>query len=156
MRRSVPAITVVAIVAAALLVAGCGGGSGGSSSSGPSPQGPHVGESGPEVGGGGKKATAPNAPAGSKVVACKEGSVDAVGLRATAVDCGTARGTMRRWSSSHACTLGKSSSRSSCSLGSFRCQTVRVDRGAAVSCARPGADVAWIAKAWLLRKGDSG
>jgi hypothetical protein len=151
MKRSAVVLTALAITSAALLVAGCGGGSG-SSTSPTAPPG-----NGAATGGGApKKATAPNAPAGSKVVACKEGAADAAGLRATAVDCGTARQTMRRWASSHACTLGKSGSRSSCSLGTFRCQAVRVDRGASVSCARSGADVAFIAKAWLLKKDGSG
>jgi hypothetical protein len=151
MKRSSLALTAVGIVAAALLVAGCGGGSsGGSNSTAPGAGGGATG------GGAPKKATAPNAPAGSKVVDCQEGRMEAVQLRASAVDCGTARQTMRRWVSSHACTLGRSGSRSSCSLGTFRCQAVRVDRGASVSCARPGADIAFIAKAWLLRKSGSG
>ena len=133
------ATALAVLVVAALLVAGCGGsGSEGSSSTAPE--------------GGAKKATAPNAPAGSKVISCSEGRMETVQLRATAVDCDTARATMQHWESSHACTLGKSASRSSCSLGGFRCQAVKVDRGAAVSCAKEGADIAWIAKAWLLKK----
>jgi hypothetical protein len=136
MKRSAVVLVALAIVAAALLVAGCGGG-GSSSSTAP------------------KKATAPNAPAGSKVVVCKERRLETRQLRASAVDCGTAQKTMRDWVSSHACTLG-TSSRSSCSLDGFRCQAVRVDQGASVSCARPDADVAWIATAWLLKKGGSG
>jgi hypothetical protein len=133
MKRSIPALTALAIIAAALLLAGCGGGSGSSSSGGP------------------KKATAPNAPAGSKVVTCKERRIETHGLRASAVGCGTARKTMRDWVSSHACTPG-TGSRSSCLLDGFRCQAVRVDKGASVSCARPDADVAWIATAWLLKR----
>jgi hypothetical protein len=142
MKRSAIALTALGI-AAALLVTGCGGGSDSGSTSSTAP-------------GGGKRATAPNAPVGSKVVACKKGEVEMEQLRATAVDCAAARTTMRRWASSHTCTLGKSDSRSSCSLGSFRCQAVRVDRGAAVTCARPGGDVSFIAKAWLLRKTGAG
>jgi hypothetical protein len=149
MKRPAIVLTALAITSAGLLVAGCGGGSGSSSSSS-TPAGAGAEPGAP------KKATAPNAPAGSKVVACKEAADDDSGLRATAVDCGTARQTMRRWASSHACTLGKSGSRSSCSLGTFRCQAVRVGRGASVSCARSGADVAFIAKAWLLKKDGSG
>jgi hypothetical protein len=148
MKRSPVAVTALAIAAAALLVAGCGGGSSSTApeeNSGATPQGVHT------PGGGGKKATAPNAPAGSKVVACKERRIETHGLRASAVDCGTARKTMRDWVSSHACTPGKGS-RSSCSLDGFRCQAVRVDQGASVSCARPDADVAWIATAWLLKR----
>ena len=113
---------------AALLVAGCGGGSGGSNSAAAP-----------------KTATAPNAPAGSKVVACKESAVDIEGLRATAVDCGTADRIMRRWANHRSCALAEGASRGSCALGSFRCQTVRADRGVAVSCARPGGDIAFIA-----------
>ena len=114
---------------AALLVAGCGGGSSGGSNSTAAP----------------KKATAPNAPAGSKVVACKESAIGIDGLRAAAVDCGTADRIMRRWANHRSCALAEGASRGSCSLGSFRCQTVRADRGVAVSCARPGGDIAFIA-----------
>jgi hypothetical protein len=151
MKRSALVVTALGIVAAALLVAGCGGGSSSTApeeNSGGPPQGVHAT-------GGGKKATAPNAPAGSKVVACKERRIETRGLRASAVDCGTARKTMRDWVSSHACTPGEGS-RSSCSLDGFRCQAVRVDQGAAVSCARPDADVAWIATAWLLKRSGGG
>jgi hypothetical protein len=147
MRISPAAPLAVLLACAALLATGCGGGSGsGGSSTAPS------GGGGAGQGAAPKKATAPNAPAGSKVVSCKEGRVETVQLRATAVDCGTARATMAGWERSHACTLGRSSSRSSCSFGGFRCQAVRADRGAAVSCARPGGDVSFIAKSWLLKR----
>jgi hypothetical protein len=133
-------ITAVAIIAvvmscAALLVAGCGGGSSGGSSSTAAPEG----------GGTSKKATAPNAPAGSRVVACKEDAIGIDGLRAAAVDCDTADRIMRRWKNHRSCALAEGASRGSCSLGSFRCQAVRADRGIAVSCARPGGDIAFIA-----------
>jgi len=136
MKRS--AVAVLVVLAAALLVAGCGGGSGGGSNS-------TTREATP------KEATSPNAPAGSKVVSCSENRMETKQLRATTVDCGTARATMKRWESSHACTLGDGS-RSSCSLGGFRCQAVKVDKGAAVSCAGPQGDVAWISTAWLAKK----
>jgi hypothetical protein len=136
MKRS--AVAALAVLTAALLVAGCGGGSGSSSSS-----------TAPE--GTAPKATSPNAPAGSKVVSCGENRMEIKGLRATAVDCATARTTMKHWVSSHVCTLGNGS-RSSCSLGGFRCQAVKVEKGAAVSCAGPQGDVAFIATAWLVKK----
>jgi hypothetical protein len=123
------------LVCAALLAAGCGGGSdAGSNTTAP-----------PPAGGTPKKATAPNAPAGSKVVACKESAAEVEGLRATAVDCGTADRIMRRWQNHRSCALADGASRGSCALGSFRCQTVKVDRGVAVSCARPGGDIAFVA-----------
>jgi hypothetical protein len=132
------ALSAVAIVcAAALLVAGCGGGGSSAGSNSTSPSG---GE-----GGAPKKATAPNAPAGSKVVACEEGAAGVEGLRATAVDCGTAERIMRRWQKHRSCALAGDASRGSCSLGSFRCQAVAAERGTAVSCAQPGADIAFVA-----------
>jgi hypothetical protein len=127
------------VVCAALLAAGCGGGdSGGSNTT--TPPG-----AGTNNGGTPKKATAPNAPAGSKVVDCKESAADVEGLRAAAVSCDLARATMLRWGRAGACELADDASRGSCSLGGFRCQAVRADRGVAVSCARPGGDVAFIA-----------
>jgi hypothetical protein len=149
------AVAVVAVVvSAAVLMAGCGGGSGSSSSSTAPGGGAGTGGgvSGGPSKGAPKKATAPNAPAGSKVVACGERATEMAQLRATAVGCGAARATMQHWASTHACSLGKGSSRSSCSVGPFRCQAVRVDRGAAVSCAQQGGDVSFIAKARFLKK----
>lgn len=153
------ALLAVLVCATALLAAGCGGGSGSSSA----PAGTNGGGTGANGGGAGangdgaaKKATAPNAPAGSKVIACGEGAVDMEQLRATAVDCGSARETMRRWGRSRACALGQGASRGSCSLGGFRCQAVRIGKGAAVSCARPGGDVSFVAEAWPVKKSRSG
>jgi hypothetical protein len=122
---------LAALLCVALLAAGCGGGgsSAGSSSTAP------------------KKATAPNAPAGSKVASCPVGGGDdAAQLRATGVDCDTARATLARWAEAGDCALSGDASRGSCALGQFRCQAVKSDQGLAVSCARPGADVAFIAK----------
>ncbi len=138
MKRSALAALLVLTVLAALLVAGCGGGSSSTAPSG--------GDEGTAP-----KATSPNAPAGSKVVSCGENWMETIQLRATAVDCATARATMKQWVSSHVCTLGDGS-RSSCSLGGLRCQAVKVDKGASVSCAGPQGDVSWIAKAWLAKK----
>jgi hypothetical protein len=132
-----------ALLLACALLAGCGGGSQSSTAPNPSPA-----EGAP------KKAIAPNAPAGSRVVSCKVAGGPITGLRATAIDCGTARAMMRRWARERACTTGVGS-RGSCSLGSFRCQAVRSGRGAVVSCARPGADVTFLARSWLL-KGSGG
>jgi hypothetical protein len=124
MKRS--AVSVLLVLTAALLAAGCGGGSGSSSSS-----------TAPEAAP--KKATAPNAPAGSKVVSCGGGGQ----LRATAVGCATAHKTMSQWGSRHACSLGNAS-RGSCSVGVFRCQAVKVGQGVSVSCAGPDGDVSFV------------
>jgi hypothetical protein len=127
MKRS--AVAVLAVLTAALLVAGCGGGSnGGSNSTAP--------ESAP------KQATSPNAPAGSRVTSCGE----ATQLRATAVSCETARAMVGAWEQSQGCVPTVGASRSSCSLGRFRCQAVQVDHGISVSCAGPAGDVAFLVK----------
>jgi hypothetical protein len=90
-------------------------------------------------GGSSSSSTQPKAPAGSKVVSCKTG-----GLRATAVDCASARKVMSGWKHSHGCALGQGESRGACSVSGFRCQSVRTGKGVSVSCARPGEAVAFI------------
>jgi hypothetical protein len=126
MKRAAVATLAILI---ALLVAGCGGGSSSSTTQEGAP----------------KKATAPNAPAGSKVVACGEHRLESHELRATEVSCETARTTLKHWKGSKACALERGS-RGSCSVGGFRCQAVKVDAGTAVSCAGPEGDVAFIVR----------
>jgi hypothetical protein len=124
------------VLCAALLAAGCGGGgSAGSSSTVPRER---TGETH-------KATTSPNAPAGSKVVSCDAGAAGMKGLRATAVDCDGARETMRHWGQNKSCALPDGASRGSCVLGTFRCQSVKADRGTVVSCARPDGAVTFIA-----------
>jgi hypothetical protein len=98
-------------------------------------------------GGSSSSSTQPKAPAGSKVVSCETG-----GLRATAVDCASAREVMSGWKASDACALGQDESRGACSVSGFRCQSVRTGKGVSVSCARPGEAVAFIAKPGMLKK----
>jgi hypothetical protein len=109
-------VLAVVVLAVAVLVVGCGGTSSNST-------------------------TQPKAPAGSKVISCKAG-----GLRATAVDCTSARKVMVGWQHSRACALGQGESRGACSVSGFRCQSVRTGKGVSVSCARPGEAVAFIRK----------
>jgi hypothetical protein len=160
MRISALAPLAVLLTCATLFAAGCGGGSESGGSSTAPAGGAKDGGGAKAVPGGEaesgapKKATAPNAPAGSKVVSCKVSGGATVGLRATAIDCGTARATMRRWARERSCAMTEGASRGSCALGGFRCQAVRSGRGAAVSCARSGADVAFIVKSWPPRSGD--
>ncbi|HVX34206.1 MAG TPA: hypothetical protein VHA80_13810 [Solirubrobacterales bacterium] len=120
---------------ATLLAAGCGGGGSANSSTTAPP---------PERTATPKQATAPNAPAGSNVISCEARTTGIEGLRATAIDCASARATMHRWTATPSCALPTAASRGSCSLDPFRCQAVRADRGVAVSCARRGGDVAFI------------
>lgn len=107
-------VPAAVMLALALFVVGCGGSSSSST-------------------------TKPKAPAGSKVVACDSG-----GLRATSVDCASARNVMNRWEAEQTCALSKDESRGACSVDGFRCQAVQVDKGVSVSCARPGEAIAFI------------
>jgi hypothetical protein len=140
-------LTVAALLAVvALLAAGCGGGSGSSSSSSTGTS-PATNPGGPM-----KEATAPNAPAGSKVASCDAGVVGVHGLRAGAIDCGAAKTTMQRWQGDAACapapgprSPAAGESRKACALGRWRCQAVVAGRGTAVSCARPeGGDISFL------------
>jgi hypothetical protein len=132
-------LLAAALAVCGLLLGGCGGGTVKSGSTAPAPA-PN------------EKATAPNAPAGSKVVDCKESEPEMTELRAAGVDCGTARKTMGAWSAHPDCTLGAKATRGSCSLGAFRCQEVRTGGAASVSCAHSGGDVTFVAKAWTAKK----
>jgi hypothetical protein len=109
-------VLAVVVLAVAVFVVGCGGGSSNST-------------------------TKPKAPAGSKVVSCGAG-----GLRATSVDCASARKVMSGWEAGRSCPLAKGASRGACSVSGFRCLAVQVGKGTSVSCARLGEAVAFIKK----------
>ena len=110
MRISAAAPLAVLLACAALLAAGCGGGSGSSGELDRNRRRRKARARRPRPGrrrAAPKKATAPNAPAGSKVVACKVAGGGTAGLRATAIDCGTARATMRRWEGDRSCAMAE-------------------------------------------------
>ena len=50
------------------------------------------------------------------------------------------------WEHTSDCDRPPGASRWGCSIGSYRCQAVVVDRGWSVSCARPGDSVAFIVR----------
>jgi hypothetical protein len=130
MRLAVP--IALAIVAAALL-AGCGDtSSGGNSTSGGSTTAPP---------GGGA-----TAPAGASAANCDAGAVDAGALRATAISCEEARGVLFAWQRASSCAGSPGASHSACTVRTYRCVGTRTDLGLAVSCARPGRSIAFIAK----------
>ncbi|HYQ78991.1 MAG TPA: hypothetical protein VEP91_07785 [Solirubrobacterales bacterium] len=65
----------------------------------------------------------------------------------TSSDTATFDGTkliQEKWEHSSECDRLAGASRWGCSIGSYRCQAVVVDRGWSVSCARPGDSVAFI------------
>jgi hypothetical protein len=131
MRLAVP--LAIAVLAATLL-AGCGGSS---SSSGGSTQ---TGSGTPP------KAGTSTGPIGASAKSCDTHAVDAEGLRAVNISCGQARQVMYGWQREGSCSPAPGASRTSCLTRSYRCLGARTDRGIAVSCARAGESIAFIAK----------
>jgi hypothetical protein len=85
-------------------------------------------------------------PIGASAKSCDSYSTDAGSLRATGIACEQARQTMYGWQRKRSCSLPSGASRGSCPIRSYRCEAVRTDRGLAVSCARKGQSVAFLAK----------
>lgn len=82
-------------------------------------------------------------PVGASAKSCRARSADTRGLRATGVSCKEARRLLADWNASKSCAAPADASRSSCSLGSYRCLAAATDRGLTVSCARSGQSVAF-------------
>lgn len=59
---------------------------------------------------------------------------------------GNAAVTQAKWERSSDCQRPAGASRWGCSVGSYRCQAVVVDRGWSVSCSRPGGSVAFLVR----------
>jgi hypothetical protein len=123
------AFLLVAVALTAGLAAGCGDASSDGGGTGP------VTEVAP-----GK------APIGASAKTCDAYAADAEGLRATGIPCNQARQVLAGWLREPSCSLPSGSARGSCLTRSYRCQSVRGDRGLAVSCSRPGQSIAFLAK----------
>lgn len=54
--------------------------------------------------------------------------------------------TQAKWEHSADCDRPPGASRWGCSIGSYRCQAVVVDRGWSVSCSRPGRSVSFLVR----------
>lgn len=116
------------MVVLAASVAGCGGSSNGGSSSGPATPPPA------------------GAPVGASTKSCDSFATDAEQLRATGISCDLARQVMYGWQRVDTCALPDGASRGGCLARSYHCQAVRTGRGTAVSCARAGESIAFIAR----------
>jgi hypothetical protein len=138
MRLAAP-LTVFALVTS--LLAGCGsssvetGGSRARTVTGEAPVGP--GQDGAGKAG---------APVGARARSCETGAPGAEALRATGISCGQARQVLSGWQRERSCSTPSPASRRSCLTRSYRCLATRTDRGIAVSCARQGQSIAFIAK----------
>ena len=125
-------LAAIAIVVSAALLAGCGS----SADEGSPPSAGTRAPSSPSSG----------APVGGAARSCAALAADAEALRATGVPCDRARQVLHGWQREPACALPASGSRGGCLIRSYRCQAVRADRGIAVSCARAGESVAFLAQ----------
>ena len=73
------------------------------------------------------------------------GSDEGVTSSDTAVE-NPAAVTQAKWEHSSDCERPAGASRWGCSIGSYRCQAVVVDRGWSVSCSRPGRSVSFLVR----------
>jgi len=123
------AALALGLFAVALLVAGCG--SSGSGTGDESPTAPATGPAG--------------APPGAAARSCTAGVRGIGELRATGVSCATAAQLAAGWAASPGCAPGDATARTSCDIGRYRCLGLHAERGIAVSCARAGHSVSFIA-----------
>jgi hypothetical protein len=124
------AIALLTVIAA--LLSGCGSSSNESSTAGD--------------GGSTQAAPSTGAPPGAAAKSCETFAADAENLRATNIPCEQARQVLFGWQREPSCALPTRASRGGCLSRSYHCQAVRAERGVAVSCARAGESVAFIAR----------
>jgi hypothetical protein len=123
MRLAIPLAALIGIA----LLSGCG------DSDGP----------GSGYGNRGSQAETSAAPPGASARACGPGRSGVEDLRATNVGCAEARQVASGWRRARECDRFASSSRSGCSLLSYRCQATAVGRGWSISCAKPNRSIAF-------------
>jgi hypothetical protein len=119
------AAALLAVALLAILASGCG-----STSTEPS--------------GAGSTKTA--APPGAVVPVCTGGPASIGTLRVSGVACTTGREVAAGWSATNACSTPAGASRTSCTVGGYRCLGTVTEHGLAVSCARPGRSISFVAK----------
>lgn len=83
---------------------------------------------------------------GASARSCDAYSTDVGALRATRISCSQARQVMYGWQRERSCAAPAGASRNSCLTRSYRCLATRTDRGLAVSCARKGQSIAFLAR----------
>jgi hypothetical protein len=86
------------------------------------------------------------APAGAVAKSCPDPVTGAESLRVTGVDCASGRDVAAAWGNYRACFPTGEASRTSCTVGEYRCLGATSDRGVAVSCASPGRSISFLAR----------
>jgi hypothetical protein len=99
-----------------------------------------------DTGSSGEGSTKTTAPPGAAVLACSGTPAGAGALRASGVTCDTGRNVVAGWAAKAACAAPAGSSRTSCTVGAYRCLGVAANRGLTVSCARPGRSISFVIK----------
>jgi hypothetical protein len=116
---------MLAVALVAILASGCGSSSTNSSREG---------------------STKTAAPPGAVVLSCASTPAGVGALRVSGTGCPTGRDVVASWTAKDACATPAGTSRTSCTVGSYRCLTAATERGLAVSCARPGSSISFVAK----------
>ncbi len=115
------------LVVAVLVLAGCG-------------------SSSEETTGGGPPASTSSAPQGVRAGVCKGAAALKGEVRVTSIACGEARSVVAAWNGEPKCFSPGGASRYSCKVGKLTCLAASVDAGIAVTCARPGRSLAFVAR----------
>jgi len=129
-RLTTSSFLVLAIVALVAVMDGCGA----SSSDQGSP--------------GGLRASprTPAAPVGASARRCAGAVAGVEGLRVSGVGCADGRGIVASWADARRCSGPAGASRFSCPIAGYRCLGATTDRGIAVTCARPGRSISFVAE----------
>jgi hypothetical protein len=124
-----PAATIALLALTAALLAACGPSS-----------------SGDGTGSAGSTSTQRGGPPGASVQVCATKNAGVLSLQATAVSCAGAQEVLRAWEGEEECVAAQGASHSACTVRGYRCIGAATGVGLAVSCARPGHAIAFVAK----------
>jgi hypothetical protein len=126
-----PLATIALLALASVLLAACGGSSPSGDGTGPT----------------GSTSTQRGGPPGASAQSCEVKAGGVIGLQATAVSCADAEALLAAWQGQGDCAAAPAgASRSACTVRGYRCISAVTSSGLAVSCARPGHAIAFVAK----------
>jgi hypothetical protein len=86
------------------------------------------------------------APPGAAALACAGAPAGARALRTSGAGCATGREVVAGWTAKNACRANAGASRTSCTVAGYRCLGIATEHELAISCARPGHSVSFLAK----------
>lgn len=130
-------IVLIALALALGLLAGCGDSS--DETGGETATAPSAADESP--------ASSSNAPLGVRAKPCGTAAAGAARrVRVTGVGCAEGRRVAAAWVDAENCTIPAGASRGSCRVAGRVCLSVIGDQGVAVSCAKQGASVAFVAR----------